>query len=166
MGSNLYVLTQDMMILQDMLTDPEANEQAVKDTLEAIMLEFNDKAEGYCMVMRNIEADLEAHKKEAERHAKIAEQDKKAIERLKNTLKSAMEATGQNKVNAGLFKVSIAGNGGKQPLVIKGDVPEQFKVVKYENDNEKIREYLEGLDNPEACPWAALAERGTHLNIK
>lgn len=164
--ASLYELTQDMMTLQDMLTDPEMDEQAVKDTLEGIQFEFDQKAEGYCMVLRNIEADLEAHKKEAERHSRIVAQDGKAIERLKNALKMAMEATGQTKINAGLFKVGIAGNGGKRPLNILGDVPEQFKVVRYENDNEKIRSYLEQLENPEACQWATLADRGTHLTIK
>lgn len=164
--ANLYELTQEMMMLQDMLTDPDADEQAVKDTLEGIQFEFDKKAQGYGMIIRNLEADLEAHKKEADRHAKIAWQDTKAIERLKQALKMAMEATGQTKVNAGLFKFGIAGNGGKRPLIIQGDVPENFKIVKFENDNDKIREYLDTLDNPDACVWARYGERGSHLTIK
>ena len=166
MASNLYELTKDMLLLQDMLTDPDADEQAVKDTLEGIQFEFDKKAEGYGMVIRNLEADMEAHKKEADRHLKIVTQNANAINRLKEALKRAMELTGQTKVNAGLFKFGIAGNGGKLPLIVDGDVPENFLITRYENDNEKIRKYLDGLENPAACNWARYGERGSHLTIK
>ena len=167
MASNLYELTRDMLTLQDMLTDPEADEQAVKDTLEGIQFEFEEKAEAYGKVLRNIEADMEMHKKEADRHAKIVQQDTNAINRLKEALKNAMELTGQTKVNAGLFKFSIAKNGGKLPLIVdEKEVPEQFLIPKYEKDTERIREYLDGLEKPEACTWARYGERGSHLSIK
>lgn len=165
MGS-LYSLTSEMMELMDWMSDPEVDAQAVQDTLEGLMGEISDKAEQYCFVIRQFEADAEAYKKEAERFKQkqtIAENNAK---RMKQAVQRAMELTGQEKMDAGLFKLKIAKNGGKRPLIICGDVPEQYVKMVPQNDNEAIRKFVESLANPDACPWAKLGEQGTHLSIK
>ena len=61
------------------------------------------------------------------------------------------------------FKVSIAKNGGKTPMKITGDVPEEFLKYTPAPDNDKIRE---ALDSGLSLDFAHFEERGTHLNIR
>lgn len=167
--SSLYEITEDMQQLVEWMNDPEADQQAIADTLEAMQYELEDKAEGYCKVIRQFEADAEAYKAEEERFSNkraIAENNAK---RMKVALQKAMVATGhddKNGLNAGLFKLKVVGNGGKKPLTITGDVPKEFINMVPQNDNERIRAFLESLDENDTCSWARLEERGTHLSIK
>lgn len=165
--SSLYEITTEMQELMDWLNDPETDEEAIADTLEGLQFELEKKAEGYCKVIRQFEADAEMYKAEAQRFQQkqaIAENNAK---RLKEALKRAMIATGNDKgLDAGLFKLKIAGNGGKRPLKITGIVPDEFIKMMPTNDTDRIRDFLESLDENDTCAWAKLEDRGTHLTIK
>lgn len=167
--SSLYEITEDLQQLMEWMNDPEADQQAIADTLEAMQYELEDKAEDYCKVIRQFEADAEVYKAEEERFSnKRAIADNNA-KRMKLALQKAMVATGhddKNGLNAGLFKLKVVGNGGKKPLTITGDVPKEFINMVPQNDNERIRAFLESLDENDTCSWARLEERGTHLSIK
>lgn len=162
--ASLYELTGEMLELMDWLNDPETDPEAIADTLEGLQFELEKKAEGYCKVIRQLEADAQMYKAEAARFAQkqaLAENNAKF---LKEKLKNAMVATGhENGLDAGLFKLKVAGNGGKKPLKITGLVPDEFITMKPEANNEAIRAYLD--EHPE-CVWAHYEERGTHLSIK
>ena len=53
----LYELTDDYMKLLEFAEDPEADPQAIADTMDALEGEIEVKAEGYAKVMKQIEAD-------------------------------------------------------------------------------------------------------------
>lgn len=169
MGSSLYELTSEYLELMDWMNDPETDSQAIADTLEGIQGEIEQKAENYCKMVRQFEADAEAYAKEADRF-----NQKKAIcennaKRMKLALQNAMVATGhddKNGLNAGLFKLKVVNNGGLKPLVIDGDVPSDFIKFVPQNDNEAIRKFLDGLDEGDKCDWAHYGDRGRHLSIK
>lgn len=165
--SSLYEISAEMQELMDWLNDPETDEEAIADTLEGLQFELEKKAEGYCKVIRQFEADAEMYKAEAQRFQQkqaIAESNAK---RMKEALKKAMVATGNEKgLDAGLFKLKIAGNGGKRPLKITGIVPDEFVKMMPTNDTDRIRDFLESLDENDVCAWAKLEDRGTHLTIK
>jgi hypothetical protein len=60
----------------------------------------------------------------------------------------------------------VAGNGGKQPLVIEtpvDDLPSEFRVVRHEPNKDAIRSALEA---GQAVPGCTLLPRGTSLRIK
>ena len=165
--ASLYEISAEMQELMDWLYDPDTDEEAITDTLEGLQFELEQKAEGYCKIIRQFEADAEMFKAEAQRlqHKQaLAESNAK---RMKEALKKAMISTGNEKgLEAGLFKLKIANNGGKRPLKITGLVPDEFITMKPEANNDAIREFLEGLDENDVCPWAKLEDRGTHLTIK
>ena len=165
--ASLYQLSNEMIELMDWMNDPETDPEAIKDTLEGLQYELEQKAEGYCKVIRQFEADAEAYKNEAARFSQKQAVAENNAKRMKEALKNAMVATGHEKgMDAGLFKLKIAGNGGKKPLKITGIVPDEFVKMMPTNDNEKIREYLDGLAENEECVWAHYEDRGTHLSIK
>lgn len=167
--SSLYELTNEMVEFLALAEDPEIDPVAFADTLEGLQFELEKKAEGYCKVLRQMESDIEAIKAEEDRLKRNRSAIENNVKRMKEALKDAMVKTGhddKNGLKAGLFQLKVAKNGGQRPLVIDGDVPEQFIKVKYENDNERIRAFLNSLDNNDACAWAHLGEAGTHLAIK
>lgn len=167
--ASLYELTNEMVEFLALAEDPDIDPVAFADTLEGLQFELEKKAEGYCKVLRQMESDIEAIKAEEDRLKRNRGAIENNVKRMKEALKDAMVKTGhddKNGLKAGLFQLKVAKNGGQRPLVIDGDVPEQFIKVKYENDNERIRAFLNSLDNNDACAWAHLGEAGTHLAIK
>lgn len=168
--SSLYELTAEHRYMLSLLSDPDADEQAVLDTLEGIEGEIEVKAEGYVKVLRHLEADSKAYMEEADRLAKKAEVTNNRIKRLKDALAMAMIATGHDDkegIKAGLFRIKLVGNGGVRPLIIDGNVPDKYVKMVPQNDSKAIREHLEELEKAGLeCAWAHLEERGKHISIK
>ena len=167
--ASLFSLTEDYQRLLEMAEDPEIDPVAFADTLEGLQYEFEKKAEGYCMVIRQIEADMKAYSDAAQEFTRKKTICEASIKRMKDALKRAMEITGhddKNGLDAGLFKIKVVGNGGLKPIVFDGEVPEQFVNMVPQNDTEKIRRFLDSLDANDKCAWAHYEERGTHLSIK
>ena len=167
--SNLYELTAYHAQLLAMLEDEELDQQTVLDTLEGIEGEIEAKATGYVYVTRQMEADLQAVTTEYERFKAKKEHLENNIKRLKDALKQALILTAHDDkegLKAGPFTLKVAKNGGKQPLVITGEVPESMTKVIVEPDKDRIKDSLNGLDENDSCSWAHLEERGTHLTIR
>lgn len=159
----LYELTAEFRQLLDLAEDPEIDEAVFSDTLEALTGEIEDKAEGYAIVIKELESNRDKFKSEAKRMSETADTFDHRIKRMKSNLLVAMDVIGVRKVQTEHFTVSQVGNGGKKPLAITGDVPEEYKVFKPETDTQKIRDALEA---GQELPFAHLEERGTHLSIR
>ena len=167
----LTTLTGQWLQVADMMMDAECDPQMVLDTLEAIEGEIEVKADGYGDVIRKMEFERAALKGKKE-YVKgildqITKQDKyleNQISWMKDRLKDAMIATGKDedgiKTDKFTFKVKKA--GGPQVLDITGDVPDNFKRIVYEDDKDKIREYLKDHE----VEWAKLLPRSRYLDIK
>ena len=160
----LFNLVGEFESLYALATSENAeDEQIFIDTLEALRGELEAKAGGYTHVIKQLEmeakecdnviANFKAKKEVRENH----------IKRMKEALIGAMDAAGVDSIPAGEYTLKIAKNGGLQPLIIDGDVPDNFTKVIVEPDNKKIRDaLLEGQD----LEFAHLEPRGRHLNIK
>ena len=125
--STLYELTAEYQVLLEMAEDPETDPQALADTMEAIGGEIEDKADGYAKVMQELAA--EATKVTAEVDRLTAR--KKALtdnqKRMKETLQSAMVATGKKKFKTTLFSFGIQKNPAS--VVLDTDkIPEQYLI--------------------------------------
>lgn len=66
------------------------------------------------------------------------------------------------------FKITLAKNGGKQPLVVDAsidNVPYKYKTMTWTVDTDSLRKAIEAGDQ-EAKSVAHLEERGQHLVIR
>lgn len=167
--STLYELKEEFKMLLDMMEDDSIDEEMIQNSLEGIECEIEIKAEGYAKILKELEGQAEAVRKEISRlddkYGKIVAN----MDRLKTNLKIAMNETGKKKIQTDLFTISVCKNGGKIPLIIDGvdinEVPEKYKEMqKIERLNtDAIREDLEkGID----LGFAHLGERGESLRIK
>lgn len=156
----------------EMLMDPEMDEQVIADTLEGIEGEIEVKANGYGNVIRSLEYEKVALAARKEYVKGILEEitgmDKhldNKIKWLKENLKEAMIATGKDEegIKTDRFKFSVRKAGGQQKLEkVKDKVPDNFKKIILEDDDELIREYLKD----HTCDWAKLLPRTTYLDMK
>ena len=126
--ATLYDVTGDLLVLQDMMGDPDVNEQTLHDTLDAVNLEFSDKANGYAMVDRNLAATEEALKKEIDRLTAKKQAITNNRKRLKGALEEAMKVTGKTKFKTELFSFSIQNNPPSVKVLDESKVPEDFLI--------------------------------------
>lgn len=167
MNQTLYELTENALNLEALLERIENGEDAsiLREALDANDGQFSEKVEAYVRMIRNQEALAEMRKQEAKHLRERAGHAENKAEWLRATLKECLEALGRDKMDAGPFSVSIAGNGGKVPLLLDEsfDPPTGFAILKMEWDKEKVREALE---LGEEIPGATLGERGRSLRIR
>jgi hypothetical protein len=167
---SLYAITNEISDIIDALleggqTEADAN-AALEEHLAGLDAALEDKAEGYASVIQELALRAKARKDEASRIRALAEADEAVADRLKKRLKEAMETTGKQVIDTPRFKLSVAGNGGKQPLVIEtpvDDLPAEFKVVRHEPNKDAIRAALEAGTTVPGC---TLLPRGTSLRIR
>ena len=162
MNQALFEIVDDYQNLYELATDPDTDPEVFNDTLEAIKGALEVKSSGYVNVIKQLEMEAKQADEVSEMFKAKAEVRKNNIKRMKEMLKSALEATNQESLTAGAYTIKLQKNGGVQPLVIDGDVPQNMTKVIVEPDNAKIREYLKD----HSCEWAHLEERGKHIVIK
>jgi uncharacterized small protein (DUF1192 family) len=164
--NTLYDLTQDYRNLLDLAGSMDEDEiQAFNDTLEAVLGEIEVKADGYAVVLAEIEGRINIVNKEIGRLEAIESALSNTRRRMIDRLKTAMEEIGKKEIKTDLHKFKIVNNGGKLPMTVQEDcVPEEYTKteVKITPDKDKIRAALE---SGEVLPFASLGERGTHLKI-
>lgn len=160
--STLFEIADEFKELYELGTDPDVDSEVWEDTLEALTGELEVKGTGYVNVIKQLEMEA---KQAAEVSKMFADKQKvreNHIKQMKEALKLAMEKIGTDEIDAGIFKIKLQANGGVQPLVIDGDVPQNMQKITISPDNDKIRQFLKN----NSCEWAHLEERGKHIVIK
>lgn len=162
----LYELTEQYQALQDMAYDPEVDEQTLRDTMEAIWGEIEEKADGYAKIIMGMKSDIEILREE-ERRLTDRRRNLEARQKwLKDNLEANMREIGKTKFKTALFSFNIQKNGGLEPLVIDGlieDIPGRFLIPQDPvPNNEAIRKLLA----EKQVDWAHLEPRGESLRIR
>ena len=155
----LYEMENDYLDLIRMLEeDPEeADEAAIHDTISMILLDIDEKAEGYGKVLKQLQADAAMLKEEKMRIAKKQATIESNIERLRGALLHAMLLTGRNKIKTQLFSFSTSTRWKAFLDVPEDEIPEQFQKVTVKADTKGIEDWLK-KGNAAECEWAHLEQ--------
>ena len=121
----LYEMTTQAQALDELLQNEEIDEQVFNDTLEAIGIE--EKIEGYCHVIKELQGDFDKYKAEADRLAARMKTIKNGVDRMKDSLLMFLKATGQSKTKSGTFAVSI-GTSEQTNIIDEALIPIEFKT--------------------------------------
>lgn len=167
---NLYEITTEMQSILDAMLDggvdsPEAM-NALTEHLSGLDSVLESKADAYAGIIAELTARADARTKEAQRIRTLATADQALADRLKERLKEAMERTGKTRLETARFRMAVAGNGGKQPMIVNVDpldLPPELIFTTVSPDKDAIRAVLEAGGTVEGC---ALLPRGTSLRIK
>jgi hypothetical protein len=124
----LYQIEQDQAILGEWLEESGGElTPAIEELLALTEENLEGKCENICKLIRNLEAERDACKAEAQRLSEQARLRDNKIGQVKDYLLYHLRRMGKNKVDAGLFKVGFQ----KSPptLVIANEevVPAQYR---------------------------------------
>ena len=161
--STLFELTDEFQWLHEMGADPDVDPEVFADTLEALTGELEVKGRGYVSVIKQLEMEMTQANIVAEQFKLKAKVRENHIKQMKDALLYAMDQIGIDKIEAGEWTIKVQKNGGQQPMVIDGEVPDSFKRMVYEDDKALIRKALE---DGEKLSFAHFEERGKHISIK
>ena len=167
--STLLKITDNMVALDDLIQecggdmeDPQV-EEAISTWIAEMQDDLEAKVDNYAAFITELKARSATRKAEADRLSARARTDSNTATFLANRLKVALIELGIKKLETDRYRVSVAGNGGKQPLDVYGEVPIEFTKTVVETDKAKIREALEG---GKELDFAILQNRGNRLSIK
>lgn len=127
MGESLRVLTEEIAAVQAMVDDPDMPEEAIRDTLEALEMGFDKKAEAVQSVRMDLEAEADIFDKEIKRlQARKKERQNKA-DRLKAYLRDSMIAAKKDTVKAPLFTISLVKGRAVLNIHDEEKVPDEYR---------------------------------------
>ncbi|WP_203627569.1 siphovirus Gp157 family protein [Lacticaseibacillus mingshuiensis] len=162
--SILYDLTGKRATLLNLAENGTVDPEVLQDTMDSLDGAIEEKTEGYVQVIKQIEADADVIGTEIKRLT-----DRRAAflhnrDHIKQSLQECLEYAHLTRVKTPLFTVTIAKNGGKQPIDIDEDnlQADVFKEVRTP-DTDLIRQRL---DAGEEVVGATYKPRGNHLLIK
>ena len=161
----LYELTEDLTNLIEMLEEDPENE-AIKETIAALLLDLDDKAEDYVhvIVLLGSAEYLSMAKAEKQRLAKKQSAAENAAKRMRDYLKDAMLLTGRTKIKRATCSIGITTRWETVIDVDVKDIPAEFQKVTIEPKKQEITRWLKAYDpdkegtNLETCDWAHLEQ--------
>lgn len=163
MAFKLYDLTQQYQQIKDLIDEHETDSPALIDTLESIDGAIEDKLENIAKLIRTLEAESEAFKKEELRFQTKRKVRENNTKRLKAYAQEALEATGKRKIEGGTFTLALQKN---PPSVLISDdklIPAHYLIEQEPTIDKKS--ILEDLKNEIHVDGAEL-KRGQSLRIK
>lgn len=150
----LYAITEQFKELAALAeTADEDLAIALRDTMEGIEGEFQEKGKAIAMVTLNIDGDLEAIQSQIDRLTERKRIITNRKESLKEYLRTNMEASGITKISHPLFTITC---GKGKPIVVIDDekaIPDEFVNVKVTSAPDKAmiaKAIKEGIEVPGA----------------
>ncbi len=164
----LYQLTGKYLALMDQLASMDLDPQTVADTIEAsgITDEIAVKAQGVEMIARTLEAHNPAIDAEIERLQALKKQRANAAAYLRKYLLINMQATGIQKIETPLFKLSVRENPPAVEIYEPGLIPAEYmkqpEPPPPAPDKAAIRDAMKAGAEVPGCRLT----RGTRLEIR
>ena len=161
--ATIYELQNDFQEVMDLILSGEYDEETLKNTLECIHYEIEEKADGYAKVMKNIESDIAGIKAEEERLAQKRKAMENSVKRMKADLQEVMIQTGKKKFKTEFFSFSIQKNPAKVELIDGKEIPADYLIEQEPKvDTAGIKKVLQGGE----CLDFAILTQGESLRIR
>lgn len=140
--ATLYALTGDLLQIQQMIEDG----MDLGDTLESVELEVADKLEGYAMVIKNIQSDIDGLKAEEKRLSERRRSLENSVKRMKEAMSSTLELVeeddkGKKRVKTDKFSFYFI---ERASAVVEdvNELPINFVKTEIKADSKALTEYL------------------------
>ena len=163
MEKSLYKITQKQQELFDFILEAEGEiTPDVEESLKINAENFESKARGYIWMIKKLESDNITINEEMNRLERIEKRNDKLIDRLKESMKMALEIFGESK-KIDTFTLSL--RKSKSVEIIDSElIPEAYRVVKTTETINKT-EIKKAIDSGEIVPGATIKENN-NLQIK
>lgn len=158
----LYEITGALLELLEMAEEKDLDQKTINDTMEAVELEFEEKADGYAKVIKTLEGNVDLLDKEINRLTERKKTVKSNIASIKKNLENAMIVTGKRKFKTLLFNFGIQKNPAALIIDDESQIPQEYLVPQEPTvDKKAIKEYLKENE----VEWAHLSQTES-LRIK
>ena len=134
---NIYNLTTQAKQIALLLEEGEFT-QEIEQALIITQEQLQAKAIDYTYVIKNFEADSQAIDNEIKRLKAMKEAKDKAIDRMKEAVRNAMLASGIDKIESSLFKLSLRRSEAVEVVNID-QLPEILVTVKKTVSADKVK---------------------------
>ncbi|MGE4213804.1 MAG: siphovirus Gp157 family protein [Anaerotignaceae bacterium] len=126
--ASIYEITGDWLEVQNLILEGEIDEETLKNTLECIGCEFEDKAVAIAKMRKNTSGVALAIKAEENRLADRRKAIENANKHLNDILYEAMKITGKTKFKTDLFTFAIQKNPPSLKLVDGVEIPKEYLI--------------------------------------
>ncbi len=173
MPRTLLEISKDMHALDDLLyelggdlNNPQVAE-AVKAWFAELDTNMSNKVDNYAAYITDLLARAATRKQESVRLAERARIDESTAGFLKGRLMEALRDRGVKRMDTARYRVSVAGNGGLQPMEIEDPdaVPTKYRQCVPEKWVPDTKAIHLALSLGFSVPGCVLKPRGTHLKI-
>lgn len=115
--------------VREMFENGDIDQQAFTDTIEQIDIDIEEKIKNCVILMREHEAKLGVIVNEMERLQRMAEKEEEAADWLRGYISRSMEQTNRDKMDLGLFKLTLKQPTKKTEIFDESAIPDQYFVV-------------------------------------
>lgn len=139
--ANLYELMGEYEVLQKMVDDEGVAADAVAaylDRLDESKGSLRDKVDNICRVLKNLDGDIDAIKKEEKRLKARRQARENNVEKLREWVFSSMSILEVQEIKTDVFTVSVVNGREKVVIVDESKIPEDFWKVKRDPDTKKL----------------------------
>lgn len=144
----LHEITEELRALQDALIESGGEiTDEMEEGFDALLEMEEDKTDGYIAVIRSLEEEAEALKREEKRLKKRRKARESSADSMKERLRMAMDIRGEEKREAtlGTLRVQTASRRSVVIDVDEEELPEEFIRVRRSADKKAIREWMEEM---------------------
>ena len=134
----LYELTGQILELQELMEDDVYEPELINDTMESVMYDFQNKADDYVKLIKNIEAQIFALDEEAKRLKARQDKMKNKVKMLKDKLVTAMVATGTRKLQGTVGTLSLRRSTKIPSELTWENVPQEYVKTEVKKSIDKV----------------------------
>lgn len=139
--SALYELSDNYVQLMNLL-EADADNQAIKDTLDSVNDTIEIKTENIIKIYKSLKGDVEARKNEITELKNKQASDKKQMERLKDYLDINFQKMNKIKIKTPIATAYISKNPASVQIEDEQKIPEEFIKTIQQIDKAKLKEAL------------------------
>jgi len=152
--ATLYELNKMFQNIQFLIESGEYEEEELKFAIDSVTGEIDEKLEGYAMVVKNLESDIEGLKAEEKRLADRRKSLENGVKRMKEAMHDTLLMTGERKLKTPKFTISLRKSTSVQ-IENEDLIPQEFfKVTKTISKSELTKRLKE-----QEVPGASLVEK-------
>ena len=129
----LYEITENMKGLQALVDTEELTPEMVRDTVEALDAEFDEKAVGILKVRQQLLGEISQIEKEIERLTLLKKTPENNVNQLSAYLKTNMLTLEKDKLDLGVFKVTLKKASVKLGQIDESKIPAVYWQIIPEN---------------------------------
>lgn len=151
-------------VLFEMAEEGNIDPQIMKDTLECVDYEFEQKAEAYATIIDTLAGEVDTIDKEVARLTEMKRTRKNNIDYMKKALQRAMITADKKKFKTNFHSFSIRKNAPSLDNVDSFKVPDEYMVVTKTVNRTELLKAVKA--NPEAFEGIASLKQTESLVIK